>query len=205
VYQAQEVSLSPTHRRAWLNGAALELSPREFDLLQALISRAGCVVSRAALMRQVWPDLSLRESQTLDSHLGALRRKLGDDPRNPRLITTVRGQGLRFEQPSHRPPVEGVLVCTSSRRAWLDGAELSLTALEFDMLHVLISNAGHVVSREQLMRQVWKTSFWTSTYNIDLLLHTLRRKLGDDPRHPRLITTLRGRGLRYELPGSTSG
>jgi DNA-binding response OmpR family regulator len=90
--------------------------------------------------------------------------------------------------------VQGVEVSASARKAWLDGEDLQLTAKEFDLLY-----AGRVVSREQLMHDVWKTSFWTSTKTIDVHVGWLRRKLGDDARNPRLITTVRGRGLRFEL------
>jgi DNA-binding response OmpR family regulator len=95
--------------------------------------------------------------------------------------------------------VQGVEVSASARKAWLKGEDLQLTAKEFDLLYALISNAGRVVSREQLMHDVWDTSFWTSTKTIDVHVGWLRRKLGDDARHPRLITTVRGRGLRFEV------
>lgn len=82
---------------------------------------------------------------------------------------------------------------------WRDGVELRLSKKEFELLHALISRAGEVVTREQLMHEVWQTTFWTSAKTIDVHLGWLRRKLGDDTRNPTLITTLRGRGLRFEL------
>lgn len=60
--------------------------------------RAGDVVTRGDLMLEVWNTTFWSSSKTIDVHLGWLRRKLGDDPRSPSLITTVRGVGLRFEQ-----------------------------------------------------------------------------------------------------------
>lgn len=86
-----------------------------------------------------------------------------------------------------------------TRRVWRDGQELSFSRKEFDLLHALISRAGDIVSREDLMRDVWQTTFWTSSKTIDVHLGWVRRKLGDDSRRPHLITTLRGRGLRFEL------
>ena len=77
--------------------------------------------------------------------------------------------------------------------------ELRLSKKEFELLHALISRAGEVVTREQLMHEVWQTTFWTSAKTIDVHLGWLRRKLGDDTKNPTLITTLRGRGLRFEL------
>lgn len=73
-----------------------------------------------------------------------------------------------------------------------------LSRKEFDLLHALISRAGTVVAREDLMREVWKADFYTSSKTIDVHLGWVRRKLGDDTRHPTLITTLRGQGLRFE-------
>ena len=60
------------------------------------------------------------------------------------------------------------------------------------------TTSGEIVSRDDLMREVWHTSFWTSSKTIDVHLGWVRRKLGDDPRRPHLITTLRGKGLRFE-------
>jgi DNA-binding response OmpR family regulator len=105
VYEVQDVRLDPETRRAWRGSDELRLSRKEFDLLAALISRAGEIVSREDLMREVWETTFFTSSKTIDVHLGWLRRKLGDDSRSPHLITTVRGQGLRFEtaQTSRRP------------------------------------------------------------------------------------------------------
>lgn len=94
----QEVTLDPDQRRVWLGGAEIRLSRKEFDLLQALMERAGEIVSRGELMREVWNTDFYMNSKTIDVHLGWVRRKLGDDPRRPHLITTIRGQGLRFEK-----------------------------------------------------------------------------------------------------------
>ena len=95
--------------------------------------------------------------------------------------------------------VQDVMLDPAARKAWRDGTEVALSRKEFDLLHKLISNAGEIVTREELMRDVWNTTFWTSGKTIDVHLGWLRRKLGDDPRRPRLISTIRGRGLRFEL------
>ncbi len=95
--------------------------------------------------------------------------------------------------------VQGVRVDPVQRRVWRDGDELRLSKKEFDLLHALIRRPGVIVTREELMLEVWETTFWTSAKTIDVHLGWLRRKLGDDTRHPTLITTIRGRGLRFEL------
>jgi DNA-binding response OmpR family regulator len=95
--------------------------------------------------------------------------------------------------------VQGVDVDPVLRRVWRDGVEIRMSNKEFDLVHALISRAGEVVTREELMRDVWQTNFWTSAKTIDVHLGWVRRKLGDDTRRPTLITTIRGRGLRFEL------
>ena len=94
--------------------------------------------------------------------------------------------------------VQGVDLDADARRVWRDGVEIRMSNKEFDLLHALISRPGKIVTREELMRDVWNTSFWTSSKTIDVHLGWVRRKLGDDPRAPHLITTIRGRGLRFE-------
>ena len=85
-----------------------------------------------------------------------------------------------------------------TRRAWRAGTEIVLSRKEFDLVACLIARAGDIVSRDELMRDVWGVSFWTSSKTIDVHLGWVRRKLGDDSRRPMLISTIRGRGLRFE-------
>jgi DNA-binding response OmpR family regulator len=94
--------------------------------------------------------------------------------------------------------VQSIELDPATRQVWRDGSEIRLSRMEFDLVHALIERAGEIVSREQLMREVWRTNFWTSAKTIDVHLGWVRRKLGDDPRRPTLITTVRGRGLRFE-------
>lgn len=98
VIEVQEIRLDPATRRTWRGGEEVVLSRKEFDLVHALIRRAGDIVSRDELMRDVWKAKFYTSSKTIDVHLGWVRRKLGDDSRRPHLITTIRGQGLRFER-----------------------------------------------------------------------------------------------------------
>ena len=94
--------------------------------------------------------------------------------------------------------VHGVDVDPETRRVWREGSEIRVSKKEFELLYALIRRPGEIVSREQLMLEVWNTTFWTSAKTIDVHLGWLRRKLGDDTRRPTLITTIRGRGLRFE-------
>jgi DNA-binding response OmpR family regulator len=99
--KVQDVELDPQTRRAWRAGREIVLSRKEFDLVEALMSRAGDIVTRDELMREVWKTNFWTSSKTIDVHLGWVRRKLGDDTRRPTLITTIRGKGLRFERNGH--------------------------------------------------------------------------------------------------------
>jgi DNA-binding response OmpR family regulator len=102
VFEVQDVRLDPESRRVWRGAEEISLSRKEFDLVHALIARAGEIVTRDELMLEVWGTTFWTSSKTIDVHLGWVRRKFGDDSRRPRLITTIRGQGLRFETENHR-------------------------------------------------------------------------------------------------------
>ena len=92
---------------------------------------------------------------------------------------------------------QDVRVDLDARRAWMGDDELDLTPKEFDLLAVLVSDAGAVVGRERLMREVWDTNWFGSTKTLDMHVSWLRRKLGDDANQPRYITTIRGVGFRF--------
>jgi DNA-binding response OmpR family regulator len=94
--------------------------------------------------------------------------------------------------------VQGVRVDTDARRAWLGNDEIELTSKEFDLLALMVAEAGKVVTREQIMRQVWDSKWWGSTKTLDMHVSWLRRKLGDDAHNPQFITTVRGVGFRFE-------
>jgi DNA-binding response OmpR family regulator len=95
--------------------------------------------------------------------------------------------------------VQDVEVNPETRQAWRGGREIVLSRKEFDLVHVLMARAGDIVTRDELMREVWNAAFWTSSKTIDVHLGWVRRKFDDDTRHPTLITTIRGEGLRFEL------
>jgi two-component system, OmpR family, alkaline phosphatase synthesis response regulator PhoP len=80
-----------------------------------------------------------------------------------------------------------------SRKIWLDGAPLELTTTEFDLLITLAENRGRVLSREQLLENVWGTNFYGETRVIDVHIGNIRQKLGED-----LIATIRGVGYRLD-------
>ena len=93
---------------------------------------------------------------------------------------------------------QDVSVDVDAHRALVGKKELSLTGKEFDLLIVLLRQAGSVVSREDLMQEVWGSRAEASTKKLDMHISWLRRKLGDDVTEPRYITTVRGMGFRFE-------
>jgi two-component system response regulator RegX3 len=83
------------------------------------------------------------------------------------------------------------------RSASFRGQELELSRKEFDLIRLLIENAGSVVTRERLIDEVWDTNWFGSTKTLDVHVSGLRKKLEDDPSSPRYIHTVRGVGFRF--------
>lgn len=93
---------------------------------------------------------------------------------------------------------QDVRIEVSAHRAFQGDRELQLTAKEFELLRVLVREAGAVVEREDIMREVWGGDPSGSTKTLDMHVSWLRRKLGDDANSPHYITTVRGMGFRFE-------
>ena len=88
--------------RTWsvtVDGETVQLARREFELLRLLMQNAGTVMTREHLMDEVWDENWFGPTKTLDVHISAVRRKLGDQPTDPKYIHTVRGVGFRFSSP----------------------------------------------------------------------------------------------------------
>ncbi len=91
-----KVIVDPTARAVTRAGRPVQLSPKAFDLLMALIARGGKVVTRQELLREVWGYGAFVVSRTVDSHVAELRRKLEEDPARPKLLVTEPGVGYRL-------------------------------------------------------------------------------------------------------------
>jgi two-component system, OmpR family, alkaline phosphatase synthesis response regulator PhoP len=91
------VEINPASRTVIKEGIPVALSPKEFDLLLALVRRRGAVASRVELLREVWGHRVEVMTRTVDIHIAELRRKLEDDPSQPRHILTVWKAGYRLE------------------------------------------------------------------------------------------------------------
>jgi two-component system, OmpR family, alkaline phosphatase synthesis response regulator PhoP len=93
-----EIEVNPASRTVYRGGRLVALTPREFDLLLALVRRHGAAASRAELLREVWQYQTGVVSRTVDIHIAELRRKLEPDPADPCHIRTVWKVGYRLER-----------------------------------------------------------------------------------------------------------
>lgn len=91
-----------------------------------------------------------------------------------------------------------VRIDVGARRVWKDDQPLDLTAIEFDLLHALAEHKGRVLSREQLLERVWGHDFYGEDRVVDVHIGHIRKKMEDDPAHPKLVVTVRGVGYRFE-------
>ncbi len=104
-------------------------------------------------------------------------------------------------QPDDKPVEVGeIRLDPAKREVTKDGETLELSRKEFELLSLLMANAGSVVTRERAIDEVWDTNWFGSTKTLDVHVSGLRRKLGDDSSEPRFLHTIRGVGFRFSSP-----
>jgi two-component system, OmpR family, response regulator RegX3 len=105
-------------------------------------------------------------------------------------------------EPADERPLEvgPVRLEPARREVTLEGSPLELSRKEYELLHLLMRNAGSVVTRERLIDEVWDPNWFGSTKTLDVHVSGIRRKLGDDPAKPRFVHTVRGVGFRFSAP-----
>jgi len=108
-----------------------------------------------------------------------------------------RGAEAGEQRPEGAISIGELRLDTDRRSTTFHGEELELSRKEFDLLRLLMENAGSVVTRERLIDEVWDTNWFGSTKTLDVHVSGLRKKLGDDSSAPRYIHTLRGVGFRF--------
>ena len=151
----------------------------------------------------VYVILLTAKTEELDRVLGL---SVGADdyvtkPFSPRELTARVKAALRRMQSMPERPAGGVYVFRhirvdgGARQAWVDGEQLDLTAVEFDLLQTLSEHRGLVLSREQLLEQVWDTNYFGQLRVVDVHIGHLRQKLGSAAG---LIATVRGVGYRLD-------
>jgi DNA-binding response OmpR family regulator len=116
------------------------------------------------------------------------------------LLARLRAHLRRQSAAAGTPEIQvgAVRVDPHARRAWVGDDEIALRPKEFDLLLVLVDRAGQLVSRDELMASVWDEHWFGSTKTLDVHVSAVRRKLTDHGEDPQRITTVRGRGYRYE-------
>ena len=118
----------------------------------------------------------------LDARIRAVLRRVTPDRADSRLVVG----GLRLD--------------TVTREAALDGAPLDLTRKEFDLLALLMSHPGEVISKRTLLAEVWQQPWGGADRTVDVHLSWLRRKLGETAAEPRYLVTVRGVGVKVVEP-----
>lgn len=122
----------------------------------------------------------------------------------PELVARVRA--LLRRAGSGRPvgplKVGALTLDPGSREVTVDGAHVTLTAKEFDLLHALMRNPGIVMSREALLDAAWGFTEYVDTRGVDVHIRHIREKLDDDATDPRFIETVRGVGYRVKREGA---
>jgi len=120
------------------------------------------------------------------------------------LDARVRAVLRRAQREEEEPAllVGGLAVDRSAREATLDGRPLELTRMEFDLLAHLAGRAGRVVTKRQLMAEVWQQPYGGADKTVDVHLSWLRRKLGETAAEPRYLQTVRGVGVKLVDPGA---
>src|SRR5438270_7678945 len=93
-----DVTIDTSSRSVTRQGEACALTPKAYELLLALVRRAGAVATRNELLKEVWGYSAFVTTRTVDSHVAELRRKIEQDPANPRYVKTVWKVGYRFEK-----------------------------------------------------------------------------------------------------------
>ncbi|MGE5602773.1 MAG: response regulator [Nitrososphaerales archaeon] len=119
----------------------------------------------------------------LVARVKAIRRR-GRGSAEPTATSTLTFGDLRIDPAAHQ--------------AWKGDEPVDLTAIEFNLLYALAKHQGRVLSREQLIEQVWGYDYYGDDRVVDVHLGRLRKKIEDDPEHPQLVVTVRGVGYRFE-------
>ena len=169
-----------------------------FDFCRAL--KADAEVRRTPVL-----FLTAR-SQEIDRVLGL---EIGGDdyvtkPFSPReLLARVKVHLRRADgdRPTDRPTEAGpITLDKNSRRVFLNGDALSLTATEFKLLEFFLAHPGRVYSREQLLSSIWGEDTHVTPRNVDVHIRRLRERIETQPDAPQWLQTVRGFGYRFEVP-----
>jgi DNA-binding response OmpR family regulator len=117
-----------------------------------------------------------------------------------RTDSVLRRLAPRAQEATKRIEAGGLVIDPTCRTVEVDGAEVTLTAREFELLAHLATHPGRVFSRDELMETVWNTPFFADASTVTVHVRRLRAKIERDPGGPRYIETVRGAGYRFRGP-----
>jgi DNA-binding response OmpR family regulator len=120
-----------------------------------------------------------------------------------RIRAVLRRTDARPSGSSEPIEIDGLRLDPARREVTRDGEPIELARKEFDLLELLMREAGTVVSRERLIDEVWDINWFGSTKTLDVHVSGLRKKLQDDAANPRWLHTHRGVGFRFAAPEGT--
>lgn len=164
--------------RPHYSGPILMLTARTEDLDQVLGLEMG---ADDYVAKPVRPRVLL-------ARIRALLRRMKDN---------AEGESSQDEAQAKRLTFNNLVVDSSMREAWLDGNSIDLTSAEFDLLWLLSSNAGHVLTREEIFSQLRGIEYDGQDRSIDVRVSRIRPKVGDDPINPKRIKTVRSKGYLF--------
>ena len=125
-------------------------------------------------------------------------KPFGMDEFMARLRAAVRRAATTLDADEPVVETDSFTVDLAAKKVIKNGSEVHLTPTEWGMLEMLVRNRGKLVGREELLKEVWGPRYGTETHYLRVYLAQLRRKLEDDPSHPRHLLTEAGMGYRFE-------
>lgn len=197
-----EVSLEPDGAKGVER--ILELQPDLVILDLMLPGEDGLSICRRVRSGYKGPILMLTARTDDSGHIEGLEMGADDyvaKPVQPRVLLARMRALLRRSEPDETEPQRlsfGRLEVDNGRReAWLDGQPVELTSAEFDLLWLLATNAGRVLTREEIFVQLRGIEYDGQDRSIDVRVSRIRPKVGDDPHHPQRIKTVRSKGYLF--------
>lgn len=149
--------------------------------------------------------LSVRESET--EKVNALDAGANDYVTKPfgirELMARIRALLRNHEDAASNLPTfdsGGLSVDMAQREVHVDGARVQLSKKEYQLLRLLVTHRGQVLTHQHILREVWGPKQEDETHYLRVLVGQLRQKLGDDPARPRFIVTVQGVGYRLAIP-----
>jgi len=179
--------------------------------LHELVSRMRAVLRRAPGAHggnNLGPGSSSPSATDGASHQGGADRDSTDGADQPPTLRHAAGDGMERDGVSPSAPVRpdeilqvgNVVLDLGRHECIVRGQEIKLPLKEFELLEMLLSNPGRVVTRDTLIDRVWGMDYVGDTKTLDVHIKRLRSRIEQDPSKPVLITTIRGLGYRFESP-----